>query len=273
MIKTVVIAALVLVNVFFLAVIIIDTVADARSEREAIENVCTVLRSGGIMISPESIRTGSTLRTMRTAREYGAEAAIARAVLGPTEMTVAGVIYHYESAERGIAVFFSGGDFEIHVNEGVITNTGGTLRTVRRLLRDMGLETSELRSTESPGGETVTAVSAFRGASIINCTIEFYFTGASLETVRGRYVAGAEPAEDSFGISQVGTALIGFLAAVRNDAREDIVCTHILSVEAGFQHHVVGSFGEGVIAPVWLITTDAGLFIVDGATGEIQPAA
>ena len=265
-----VIAALLLINVFFLAVIFIDTVDKTRSERQAIENVCAVLRAGGIMIDPDDVNGGGAIRTMRTTREDETEALIARAVLGETEMTDQGVILFYESAGRGRAEFASAGDFEIELYEGVITASAGTVRTVQRILREMKLETSELNLSGEQGSEIVTAVSAYRGASIFNCTIDFVFDGDSLVTIKGRYVTRVEAAEDGAEISTVGTALLVFLAAVKSEDRQEIDCTRIYEIRAGYMHRVVGSYGESVIDPAWLIMTDAGRYVIVDATGEIR---
>ena len=264
-IKTMVIAALLLINVFFLTVIIIDTVEDTRSERQAIENACAVLQLSGITVSPDNVKAGGSFRTMRTARGDEAEADIARALLGPTVMTEQGIIYLYENTDTGTAEFYSAGDFTVSLNEGVITSSGGTLRLVQRLLRKMGVKTAELTLSSAPGGETVTTVGAYKGVSIFNCTIEFMFRGENLEMVKGRYVTGAEVMEDGTEISSAGTALLGFLAWVR---REDVRCSRIDLIEAGYQHRMAGPFGE-VIAPVWLIVSDSGRYIFDDATGEV----
>jgi len=269
--KNLAIAALILVNILFLTVIVMDSVDDARIERQAIENVCTFIRNAGIMIEPENVKTGGTIRTMRTSRGGETEAAIALAILGPTVMTDLAPIYQYENETRGIAEFASAGDFEIQVYNGVITSSGGALRVVQGILRNMKLETAGLTVSSGNGSEIVTAISAYRGASIFNCTIDFIFNDGDLQTVRGRYVTGVEPAEDGSENSRAGTALLDFLSAVRNEERDDIRCTRIESVEAGYLHSVVLPFGEGVIAPIWLITTDTGRYAVDGTTGEIKP--
>ena len=271
-IKTVAIAALALINLFFLTYIIRDAAADARNEREAIENVCTIMRERGIMISPEDVKTGGTIRTMRTSRALEAEEVIAGAILGPTAITDQGVIYLYENAERGSAEFASAGDFEIRLNKGVITNEGGTLRTVEELLGAVKLESAGMTVTldQERGIETVVVLGAYREARIFNCSIEFIFGSGSLQTVRGRFVAGVEPAEDDAGISHISTALLGFLAEVRRKERKDVAATQIYRVEPGYRHRVVGSFGEGVLAPAWLISTDAGNYIIDDATGEVS---
>lgn len=267
-VKIMVIAALLLINAFFLTVIIVDTVDDRRIERQAIENACAVLRHSGIEISPDDIKTGGELRTMRSVRGGEAEEVIARALLGDTVMTDQGVIYVYENAELGIAEFYSACDFNIMLYEGAVVNTGGTLKTVKRLLRSMKLETAEPVLSGSPGNEVVTVINAYKGTSIFNCTMEFIFSGDNLETVRGRYVTGIEAAEDGSEISSAGAALLAFLAVVK---RDEIDCSRIYSLEAGYQHRVVSSFGESVITPAWLITADSGQYIIDDVTGEIRP--
>jgi len=259
-IKTITIAALALINIFFGAYIVRDTAADARSERQAVENACAVLRAGGIAVEPGDVTSGDAIIAMRTARGIETEELIARTFLGSADMTDQGVIYLYENSARGSAVFYSGGDFVINLNEGVITNSGGAQKTAQRLLRDMKTETTALIVATNAESETVTAVCSYKGASIFNCQIEFAFSSGSLRTVKGRYVAGIEPVEDGAVIAHAGTALLGFLASVR---RGDVECTQIISAEAGYQHSVVGSFGEGVIAPVWQITTDTGIYIAE----------
>ena len=278
-IRNIAIVALVLVNALFLSVIIIDAVDDARAQRASVENISAILQANGISIEPDVIRATDALRTMRTARVIEVEESIARALLGETVITDQGVIYLYENAERGIAEFYSGGDFEIRLNVPntvewspyVITDDGGALNAVRAVLRDMGIEATHLTNYTCPERyfDIVTAVVAYRGASIFNCTIEFVFSAGFLVTVSGRYVAGVEPAENGAELSNVSSALLRFMAAVRDGDRQDIICTEIMSIEAGFRHRVVGAFGEGVIEPVWLIMTDNGSFMIDDATGEI----
>ena len=263
--KTVTIAILLCINVIFLAVIIIDTVADARSERQALIDVCTVLSNGGIILDPGSIRTAGAISTMRTARDLESEVLMARAALGDVDMTDQGVISRYESEGRGVAEFSSTGNFEIRIGAGVIMIEGNAVKTVEKLLRSMRIETSELYESGTPGDETVIAVCAYNGASIFNCAIEFSFIGDSLEGITGKYITGVEPAPDGSGVSPPGTVLLGFLASVK---RGDVDCSVITEVEAGY-HHAASSFGIGAISPAWQINTDTGKYVVDDATGEI----
>jgi len=267
-VKTIAIAALCLINIFFVALIVIDNAADARNERLALDHARTMLDEFGISVSHDAVVTRGALRTMRTTRSLEAEARIAEAALGPAVMTEhGGGIYLFESA-RGSATFRAAGEFEISLNEGVITNSGGTVRVAQRLLRAMRLETSgNPHLSGRAGDEVVTAVAAYRGASIFNGTIEFVFSDSSLETITGRYLSGIEPAYDGAEISSPGTALLDFLAAVR---RGDAESTRIYRVEAGYFYRP----GEGVLAPAWLILCYTGQrYIIDDASGDVRPMA
>ena len=269
-VKTLVIAMLAAINVFFLVIILADNYADSRSERQAIDNVCAVLRSNDISIEPGCIKADNSLRTMRTAREAVPEADAASALLGSVEMTdQGGGIHLYENPERGTATFSSAGDFEFQLKEGVIQSGEGAQQTVRGLLRDMKLEEAALSAEADKDNdrEAVAVISAYKGASFFNFTIDFEFVGGSLRTVKGRYVTGIEPLDGGEKISHVSTALLEFLAAVKRGEAE---CGRIDGVESGYQHSVTSSFDEGMITPAWLITTDAGRYLMDDATGDIR---
>ena len=266
-IKTLAIAALLLINAFFLTMIILDNAADARIEHEAIENVCAILRANGIHVNLGDVDTNGSLWSVRTMRDDGSEALIAEMFLGETIIIDQGVILLYENEERGTAEFARAGDFEITLNAGAITSSGDALRTALGLLRDMGIETSAPVSVAGQGSEVIKAVSSFNGLEIFNCPIEFVFSGDSLEVAKGRYVTGMEIAEDGKQISSASTALLGFLAAVTRGEQD---CTQIYSVQAGYHHTAIGPFGEGMLSPAWLLETDTGRYIVDDSTGEVR---
>ena len=265
-IKTIVIAALVLINGIFLSVIIIDAVADIRSERAAIEDAAAILLSNGITINPDNISSSGSFGTMRTERVHEVEETIAAAVLGESEMTDLGVIFRYESLESGVAEFNSSGGFEMQLNENAIINTAGALKTVEKLLDDMKIEISSITQYSTTGYETVTAIVSYRGVEIFNCAIEFEFSGEQLKTISGRYVTVTRPLTDGVAITTPATAMLAVLGAVKNEVIE---VTRIDSLESGYFFRT-GPFGEGVLDPVWLVETDTGIYIMDVATGEIE---
>ena len=216
-IKSMVIASLVLINIFFLAVIVFDRADDARREKRVIENVCAVMVSNGIQLSPDDISVNMRLRAMKTVRSQQAEQTIAQAVLGPVFITDrGGNIYQYENQNSGSAVFDSAGGFTISVNAGVVSGDGGAEAEVNKLLRAMKLETMALSTKGGAGSEIVTAVCAYKKADIFNCTVRFTFIGGSLREIAGRYAPGIAPEENGAAISPVSTALLQFLAFVKS---------------------------------------------------------
>ncbi|MCL2409973.1 MAG: hypothetical protein FWC96_10265 [Oscillospiraceae bacterium] len=265
-IKNIAIAALCLINGFFLAFIITDSGIEARNERQELENISAILLEGGITLDTGGVQTRGELRTMRTVRDIEAEAGIARAVLGQTYITEDGGMIYVHRSDRGMATFSSAGFFEINLYENVITNVRGTMQAAESLLGDMGIETSRLSLSGGVGYETVSAVSAYRGSSVFNGVIDFIFIDGSLRRIEGTYITGVEDAEDGETVSSVSTALLDFLAWVRKGETDS---TRIYSVEAGFFYREAGR-GEGVLTPTWLISADNGRqYLIDDATGEI----
>ena len=265
--KTLVIATLALLNLLFLAIIIIDTAEEAHSQKKALENVCELLRLGGISVKPEVIGGFSPLAEMKTTRDTAAEALFTSVTLGETEITDQGVIYLYESPERGRAEFYSAGDFEMWINQGAVTSSNDKVRTVKKLLREMKLEASQILSVTEAQREYITVRCAYRKASVFNYSVEFIFNGDDLESIKGRYITGIVNTENGETLSTPGTALLGLLRAVK---RGEVSCDSIDSVEAGYFYLVAGSFGEGSIIPAWCISTNTGSFIYNERTGEIS---
>ena len=266
-IKTIVIVTLALTNLFFLSLIIFDSVTESRNLRQEIELASAVLLAEGISINPDNIRVDNSIRAMRTSRDFEAEFRIAQAVLGYVNVIDQGLIFRYESVENGVAMFYSAGDFEILLNEGAMDSSAGPLRVVENILRDMEIETVGMVRADTPLGEVITVTGAYRNGAIFNNTIEFLFGVNGLEEIRGRYVSGFEPIDDGTAISSIGTVLLRFLSKVTSGESGSTV---IESVEAGYQFRPSGAIGEGIVVPAWLIITDTGRYLTDCETGEMR---
>ncbi|MCL2201504.1 MAG: hypothetical protein FWB75_06020 [Oscillospiraceae bacterium] len=272
-IRNIALAALLLVNLLFLYVIIDDAAEDSRVQREAVENISAILSAGGVSINPDDIAVVSDgmLRTMRTTRVPEVEEIIAHALLGEAIVTDRGIIYVYENPQMGRAEFYSGGVFSVSLLDGAVSNGGDTFGAVSLLLSEMQIEAMDLVISVHEGDsvERALAVVAYDGSRVFNSFVEFIFIYGSLRYVNGRYVAGVEQAYESSYISQVSSALLAFLSAVRDYDRPDISCYEIFEIQAGFLHRVAGTFGEGLLEPAWQVITDNGRFLIDDTTREI----
>ena len=261
-IKSLVIAALCLINIYFAVTIVVNNVSDARYERQMMDGAVAILQMQGISVDLDNVVTHGALRTMRAARSLETEERIAQAVLGSVTITEhGGGIYLHESA-IGAATFFSDGAFDIRFQEGVSAGAGDAVRTTERLLRDMRIETAD--ELLMPDAQTIVVFGAYRGISIFNSMIQFVFDeDGSLLSITGRYVTGIEPIADGAQISSVATALLDFLAAVR---RHGLESSQIYRIEAGYLYNA----GDGVIVPSWLIEADIGIYIIDDTTGYMR---
>ena len=272
-VKTIAIIALALINLFFLSLIIIDFALETRDTRLEIELAATALAGEGISINPDEININRNIFAMITTRDMDAELRIAQTLLGDVEIIDQGLIFRYENPEKGVAQFYSAGDFEIVFRQASIPiEPGAELNVAAGKLSEMGIQRAGIQSSVINGSKVVTATGAYGGAAIFNNTIEFVFDsnilgGHYLSSIRGRYISGFEPIENGRQISTVGSVLLGFMANVRSG---EIESRNILSIEPGFQFRPSGAIGEGIISPAWLITTETGGYIADCETGEFR---
>ena len=271
-VKTIAIITLAFINLFFLSLIIIDFALETRDTRLEIDLAVTALAQEGISINPDEININRNISAMITTRDMEAELRIAQTLLGDVEIIDQGLIFRYENPDRGVAQFYSVGDFEVaFYYTSIPIQPGAELTVAAGKLSEMGIERAGLVSSVVNGSNVVIATGAYGGAAIFNNTIEFVFDNILgyyyLSSIRGRYISGFEPMENGRQISTVGTVLLGFMANVRSG---EITSRDILSIEPGFQFRPSGAIGEGIISPAWLILTETGSYIADCETGEFR---
>lgn len=266
-IKSILIWALVLVNLFFLAVILRDHLADRSGRKELLENLARLFEQHGVALDAGSIGEGIGLQEYTISRNQDAERALAEALLGNTvKIDEGGSIYEYKS-EKGTAVF-AGGAFEVTINPGVWLAGAGPVRTVRDVLKTLKIEAASLDLEKDGSSETVTAVCAVGGYPIFNCSIKLHFKDGWFLEFSGMMAASLTPAAGKTDMSSPATALVRFLSDIKN---KKIYCTKIHAVTPGYYMPPFFSDDDSLI-PVWRIQTDAGTFYRDAVTGEIAGA-
>ncbi|MDR0838819.1 MAG: hypothetical protein LBN99_04165 [Oscillospiraceae bacterium] len=262
-IKNLILAALVLINVFFLIDVLWEKIGEAAERRQITENLTAIMEKGGIELHSGAIGEIRGPAAQSTVRDPFGEATIARAVLGDCELVESGTRARYESG-LGEATFNTRGEFVITARKELAASDGEPARYAKRLLRAMKLDASEPVAT---GSNTATAVCEYRGTAVFNCVITFEFDGEGLVTVSGRRPSGVSEAPD-VATRDLPTLLLGFLSLVRDGGAD---CTSISSVEAGYRLSV-GAFGDGSLSPGWRVETDVGAFFLDAVTGAIETA-
>ncbi|MDR3277985.1 MAG: hypothetical protein LBT12_04360 [Oscillospiraceae bacterium] len=277
-IKSLVIAALALINVFFLVIFIWGRADTALAARRALENIRQIMLESGVTLQSGAVHGGAALKALRTGRDAAGEEAIARACLGDVSAEdQGGGILRYTSA-LGSATFNSRGEFVIEYTAPV-ADRENLASAARRWLRTRDMEAtapiaaetvgmqavSAVIGAETDGTQTVSAVYTYKKTLIFNCRVTFELTDGGRLRVTGRRPAGIR--EGGTGaIADVSTVLMGFLSSIRAG---EVSCRAITDVRAGY-HFNAGALGDGELSPGWRVTTDAGEYFVNSLTGELE---
>lgn len=265
-IKNVVIGALVIVNVFFLAFFIWRSAGDRSEKAEALRDLSTLFGRSGIYMNTDNIREGGELAELQISRDIPGEQKLADTLLGQTEMTdQGGIIYTYAN-EKGQAVFRNGGEFDITFKPHAYNKTLSAEATVKSLLRTMKIETISVEATGEPGNETVTAVCSWKRQPIFNCRITFKYKDGSLVQISGKHTADIAVTSNNTDMSSCATSLVHFLNDVKSGKYS---CTQITKVDPGYNLKALGD----VIGAVWRIETDNGVYFIDAVTGITEKDA
>ena len=265
-IKNLVIAVLILLNLFFLVFVVVRYVYSVNEREDIYSDVKEILRQNGIALDIKELPENPGLTRYVAGRNPEAEAAIAQAVLGETTKdSLVGNVDTY-SGKNGKATFQSSGLFEIKLNSGTIMETDGAVSTVKRLLSAMKISTDEPVYTGPAGGETVTANCVYKGATIYDCKITFGFSGASLIYINGRRIANLSADTTTAKMMSAATAILKFSATVSEGKN---TASAIFSVSAGYRIAVTDQ-GDYSVNPVWLIRTENREYLVDTVSGAVS---
>lgn len=261
--KKVVIWALVIVNIFFLAFFLWRSYSDSLYRKAALEDLSTIFKQNGIYMNIDTLREDGVLAELETRRDLQGETRLAEMLLGPVEMeNQGGSIYNY-LGENGQARFSNGGEFDIIFAVPVYDNKGGADSAAKRLLKSMNIQADVTAVSGQPGNETVVAVCFWNKKMIFNCRITFVFEDGSLLKISGTHAADITATSKETDMSSCATALMSFLNGVK---KEKYSCTEIIAVDTGY---VRTTLGDG-LSPAWRIKTDAGVYYVNTATGAIE---
>lgn len=265
--KNIVIGALVIINIFFLACFLWGVIGDRASKAETLGTLSALYRQNGIELLPENIHEGTVLQEAQTNRNFTAEQQLADTLLGKATRVIQGSIYTY-TGKNGQAVFKNGGEFIITLNAGAYNIGSGAAGMAKKILRIMDIEIQSVEADGERGNETVTAVGAFNNQSIFNCRVILTFKNGSLLEISGKRAEEVRVGSDKTDMTSSATALMTFLNGVNN---RQYACAKISHVEPGYKLTALSALA-GSLKPVWRIVTDSGVYYIDAKTGDIEKA-
>ena len=267
--KNILIVALVIINVFFLAYFGWGVYRDNAVKKQMYRELYELMIQNGILLDTSNISKDGEMYRLDTTRDLVEEQRLAQTLLGETTAVEQGgsVITTY-IGKSGQAVFRSGGEFDITFSESVFKADGNAERMTRKILKSIGIETVFIDVAATDGKETVTAVCAWTDFRIFDCRIQFTYINGRLVEISGKHVANIRVTADKteMSASSAATALMGFLHLVKEGK---YTCAAIMGVSPGYSF-TAATYGDGSLNPVWRIDADSGVYYVDAVTGAVE---
>lgn len=263
-IKNIIILILLAVNVFLL----VQTAQRERKSRQYMEEsrvgAVEVLRQQGYEVAEDAMPDERYLSPCTMERDRGGEEALAAYLLGMVNKSEDGVRTAY-TGERGRGWFRSDGSFAFTLTAEAYPASGDEAAHGVKLLTGGGYA-CEVISTKAGEATVVSVRQTWEGAPVFSCTAELTYQDGALVSIAGTRLIGT-PTQNGVGgqSMDVSTALIRFMSGMREGGH---IFTKIENLTSGYL--ASGSGRRVALEPVWQVTTDAGVFLMDGFTGELN---
>jgi len=269
-VKNFIIILLVVVNLFFAAIVLMDKLEAESVRRSAHENLAAVLESSGITLRDTSLLDLEAYAPIHLRRDMDAELSMMRAVLGNDVYRVdkGGNNYFY-SGSQGQAQLSGTGEFEILPASGYgEIKSGDLIGTAMDYIKKLGLSSDRATAESGIDGEAniVTLTCTWDKAPVFNCRIKFTFSQSEILLIEGRRTLDMPVTDKDYGTIDAFTALMRFLDAL---SESDQTCNEIFGLESGYMLNISVS-GDGSLIPYWKILTDTGEYTIDGITGRVD---
>ncbi len=267
--KNILIVALVVINVFFLAIFGWGLYRDNAEKKQMYRELYEIMAQNSILLDTGGIHPDGEIYRMDTTRDPDEERALAEALLGETTTVDQGenIITTYVGKD-GQAVFRNGGEFQINFTRSVFQAGDNIESTTKKTLKTMAVEVAYIDVSATADNETVTAVCSWMDYRIFNCRLHFVYVNGSLIEISGRHAANIRMTGEKTEMSAASAAmaLMRFLHEVKS---EKYTCAAIMDIRPGYDF-VATVYGDGSLRPVWRIQADSGIYYVDAETGGVE---
>ncbi len=253
-IKYIIIALLLLLNGFFLALNLKQKQQEAAAERSIVENVIQIMEKHQIRLDEAAVPWNSSLKTYVHSREYFDDRSFAARLVGEVSQELPGASIKYYGAE-GLVEMSQYGRFVAHYHAPQSIALSSQ-EEARAFLKQLGIE-----AMPCPGqteGEQYSFWQTIDGLPDFSCQITLSLEEGRLHEIRGRRLAAQlEP-----GAERIHTAATLLIALAEAKAAGQISCEEILHIQEGY-------LNQGV-TPVWRVTTDQGVLDLECVTGGVR---
>lgn len=267
--KNIIIIVLLLVNILFGAICIVNSVEKKLYQKEVEENMVEALASSGIKLADKSVLRMESIPVYSCVRELSNEKAGISSVIGQTNVeSLGGNVMMYKGKD-GQACFRGTGDFEVLMeNNSIKLNNDKPVSQTASIMKKLGtsinVDTAVVDKDGSSGACEVNALCTYDGKDIVNCRVDFTFSGQSLLLITGTRPLTVVSEKTDIQILDTSTVIMRFLEIMKNSG---YVCKEINDIDYCYKLDVT-SGDEGTLVPLWHFTTDIGDFYINGTTGK-----
>lgn len=266
--KNIIIIALLLLNIFLLAILIVDKVEAKKGMDAEIAALESVMKQRGISLGEDidfSISAPLPCTVLRD--EKNDDKLIDNLINYSYREDMGGNVIFYSSG-IGQAMLRGTGEISLIFNDELPDMSSDHAEEADKYMKNNGLELySELaKVTTSSDGATAVIPCEFDGYCIYNTKLSFTVSGDKLMMIDGtRPFDGDTEFHDETVIDSV-SAMMCFMDIVRSDG---YICSRVLGIEAGYFMNVAVS-GESTLRPVWKVETDTGDIYINAVSGKME---
>lgn len=265
--KNVILALLLVTNMFLLALFLSQEVKWEEEEQEARSLAIEFLGQRGILVDEGMIPEKITLYPYEVLWNREKEGEYALDLLGPVEMeSLGGDIVRYFN-DNGELRFHDNGEFYANFSSGFYEgNLGEEKKVALEVLKGLGIDGYFLEEFSQFEENTLVFLQEFKENPLVGCEVRFVFREGELREIsQGKRLEGEFLKKNEDNIT-VATALVqcynGWV-----ELGED--CREILQIESCYLVSTPLT-ASATMNPSWQITTDLGVYYLDTLTGKLE---
>ncbi len=267
--KNIIIAILLLANLFLLVMVGAQERSSLRQQEQALTDALTILQDNGIRLARDTVPDEMALAALTTSRDVQQEAVLAAELLGTcTVSDLGGGRYSYDGP-LGHAEFRNNGNFSVTFDPGVYASPQDTNLELHALtsLQHIGFVGTQVSQEETDLQNLLTLRQTYQGLPVFSCQVTLgYDEQGELRSISGQRLIGTPTPDNNQAAITIPTALLRILNGITGLGD---VCSEINDITAGYQ---LSSSDTVRMIPVWQITTDTGAYILNTLTGELTRA-
>lgn len=266
-IKNLIIAILIVVNLFLLGLVIANSRRQQDATQLRTEALTAILEKNGITLAEDVEFPSAGGRIVELERSLSGEKRMLSWLIGScTYADQGGGIFVFTGSD-GTASISGTGEIRLTLYSGGSYAGDDIEAEAKAILNKLNIEydSGSAIQSEADGLDCVTFTCLYKGSAVLNAKISLFFSEGKFAFLQGRRppdrAVGSEPANKELDAVAV---IMSFLESIR---RTGDVCSSVTDVSTAYVLDSAG-VGSNTLTPVWCIETDTGVYYFDGVTGK-----